>query len=149
MRLLGIFLFLVFTACNLEQDIDIDMPEHEPKLVVESYLIPGLPFGLSLSESVAYTDTSAYPLISDATVVISYNGISDTLYEDSPGNYLSKKKVPFDFESTFFLYVRDQKGREITGKTTIHPPTFVDSVKYVFNKKGKAATVVYFTDSTE
>jgi len=49
-----ILFLLVFVSCNLERNIEIDLPPYENELVVESYIEAGKPYFLSLSESISY-----------------------------------------------------------------------------------------------
>jgi len=48
------FLLLVaiaFASCNLEKEIELELPEYERQTVVECYLEPGLPYTLLLTKS--------------------------------------------------------------------------------------------------
>ncbi len=49
-----ILFLLIFTSCNLEREIEIDLPPYENQLVVESYIEPDKPILLTLSESISY-----------------------------------------------------------------------------------------------
>jgi hypothetical protein len=42
---------LVFASCDLEKEIELELPEYERQTVVECYLEPGLPFTLLLTKS--------------------------------------------------------------------------------------------------
>jgi hypothetical protein len=78
--ILGLFL----GACNLQQEIDLDLPEYEPELLVESYLIPGNPYVLVLSRTRGFFDTLGLDFVPGAEVVIQHGNQVDTLYELDP-----------------------------------------------------------------
>ena len=45
-----------FSACNLTNDVNIDLPDYDRQPVVECYLEPGKPFRLLLSQSYSFFD---------------------------------------------------------------------------------------------
>lgn len=147
---------MLMSACNLEQEVDLNLPEHEEKLVVECFLEPGLPYRLSLFESRPYfgeIDFTDVPIITDALVIIRYNGVDDTLTftpifspEGKIYTYTSPTLVPFDYQSEFELYILDQQGREVTGRTTILPPVPIDSISYELNEDSAARVITRFMD---
>ena len=54
---LAIILFsALLMGCNLEQEIELDLPEYDSRPVVECYLEAGKPFSLLLSQSSPYFD---------------------------------------------------------------------------------------------
>jgi hypothetical protein len=128
----------VFSCSNLEQDAKVDLPAHESQLVVECYLEPGKSAKLLLTESSGYFDSPKVPFVNGATVTITYNGIVDTLSANNEMdendlkiyNYISKRTMPLDYENEFLLYVEDQSGRVVTGKTKLTKATPLDSVVY-------------------
>ncbi len=143
-----LFLSLTFLiACNLNNNIELDFPPHESVLVVESYLIPGKPYVVLLTETVSYNSSiTATPKVNNAEVKIIYKTDTIQLFETTEGIYKSGENVPIDYESEFTLLVRDNKNREVTGKTKLAKPILIDSVKFIFNQDNNAATVVYFND---
>ncbi|MBK7409342.1 MAG: DUF4249 family protein [Saprospirales bacterium] len=50
---------LLFSACNLEKEIELNLPLYDSQLVVECYLEPGKPFNLLLSRSAGFFDPFA------------------------------------------------------------------------------------------
>ena len=75
---------ILFTSC--ESEIDIDVPVREPETIVEGYIDIGIPPVLLLTESSPFfssVDLESLEdlFIHDATVIVSNNGISDTLIE--------------------------------------------------------------------
>lgn len=147
-------LCLILNSCSLEKEIDLNLPEYESKLVVECYLEPGEQYRLALTESVDYFDPRINPIITDALVIINYNGDTDTLKfgitSDATGkiyNYSSPQIVPVDYFSEFSIEVRDIKGRVVTGKTTIPVPALIDTVEFRYNEDSLAFPLTKFYDN--
>ncbi len=150
-----LFLFSL-TACNLEKDIEVELPPHDPKLVVECYLEVGKPYRLVLSETIPFdVIPTTLPTVDGAIVVISYNGTNDTLSNglfidpvaEKFFNYGSSTIVPEDFVNTYTLSITDSTGRNVTASTKILPIVPIDSVVYNFNDTDTLASIqTWFTD---
>jgi hypothetical protein len=132
------FAILTFAACNLENEIDLDLPEFESELVVECYLEPGKPYRLNLFKTASYyapIGNLLNNLVTNASVKITHNGIIDTLEVSIFGNldnfytYGSSTLVPADYDNEFFLEVIDSAGNVITASTRIMPPVGLDSIQ--------------------
>lgn len=153
----------IFTACNLEKEIDIDLPDYESRPVVECYLEPGQSFTLSLSRSASYFDT--FPsldfsflqkvLISDAKVFISHNGKTYELKNQfvlnqttqKVFNYGAKDLVPADYDSDFDLKITLADGKTIEATTRLLQKVPIDSMVVQFEKGDTSARVLtYLTD---
>lgn len=152
-----IFTFALLSSCSLKKNIDIVLPDYASQPVVECYIEPGKPYRLALIESVDYFSSPSYPAIKDALVIITHNGVSDTLVYTFPldkldGKYYNyvgdtTKKVPYDYNSPFTLYIKDNKGRILTSTTYIPKPVVIDSVWFDFNNKGRATSSIRFQDA--
>lgn len=132
------FAIITFVACNLEKEIDLDLPEFESELVVECYLEPGKPYRLNLFKTVSYYAPAGdvfNSLITNAKVMITHNGIIDTLQVglfanlDNFYTYGSPTIVPADYDNEFFLEIIDSAGNVITASTKIMPPVGLDSIQ--------------------
>lgn len=150
-----LFLIMV-TSCNLEKEIDIDLPTYEPQMVVECYLEPGKPYRLTLIESQTYFQPFELKLVNGATVQIKHQNstydltfnpdlVFDTISRKS-FNYTNPTLVPFDYNSEFTLFIRDSLGREINAKTKILPPVPIDTIEWKFNDDSLAFTLFRFSD---
>lgn len=146
-----------FSACSLEKEVDLKLPKYDRELVVECFLEPGQPMRLLLFESIGFTeaiDTSSLPFISNALVVISHNGIADTLtnaFNFDPVaakfyNYIAPRTVPFDYNSEFSLYIKDEQGREIRGTTQILAPRPFKDLRAVFDEDSAASIYASWED---
>jgi len=82
---------LFFVSC--EKEISIDLNSKEPKLVIEGIITdePGN-YTVKISETVNFSDANNFPPVSNALVIITANiGLVDTLKEEKPGIYHTKK----------------------------------------------------------
>lgn len=131
---------IFFSACNsLQKEVDLDLPEFQSQLVVECYLEPGEQFRAIISETTPYFGNinTALPIVSGATVVITHNGIKDTLKEGlffdfftgKIFNYGSTTLVPADYDNDFSLEVIDSLGRRLTATTKLLQPVTLDSIR--------------------
>jgi hypothetical protein len=148
-NIIPVLVALVLTACDLEREITIVLPEHEPQLSVEWYVVPGKPFRMTLTESVSYFGQPTLPVISNAIVTISFNGITDTLNniivigENSRlYNYVSNTLAPSDINTTFEIYIKDQGGREATATATSLPPATIDTLELLWNNSNTQASLL-------
>ncbi|MEM7655254.1 MAG: DUF4249 domain-containing protein [Bacteroidota bacterium] len=171
--LLPIVLGVLLTACNLTQEVEIELPEYEPQIVVESYLRPGLPYLVTMVESTSFFDDVELDYVRDATVTISHEGTTDTLLPieidlNTPGLegvldtallktlepiigqgiylYGALQLVPEVYNEPFELSIKTQDGRELSATTYIPEPVAQDSFKYRFNEDSLAIVLTQFTD---
>jgi hypothetical protein len=151
-------------ACDLEQEINLDLPVYESQVVVECYLEPGQPFQLLLSQSAAYFDP--FPgatedfidqiLMDDAEVAILHkgetipleNGVFFNFFTGKLFNYQAVGQfVPADYNEDFELLITTADGQTITAKTQILAPVPIDSVVIEFdNQEENARALTYFAD---
>ncbi len=147
--------FLVWlSGCDLEKDIEVELPDHEPQLVVECYLEPGKPLRATILETSAYFDPPESPLVADAEVYISHNGrriklVNQPVY-DKEANKLYSHQSPERMTGKpgdiYSIEVTDGKGRKATGFTTILPKVPIDTIEWKFNDKEKAYLLTTFQD---
>ncbi|NDK56710.1 DUF4249 domain-containing protein [Pontibacter fetidus] len=141
-------------GCNMEKDIEILLPEHEPQLVVECYLEQGKRLQATVFETSSYFDAPTPPLVPDAEVYITFRGKRIKLkYE--PTTSASGKRFITHTSTTrmygtpgevFGIEVIDGKGRKVTGFTTILPKVPITKVEWKFNEKDKAYVLTSFQD---
>ena len=77
-------LVLLLSACNLQQPIDIELPEYESEVLVESYLIPGNPYFVILSRTVGFYDSLVLEYVSGAEITMRRGSEEIQLYQLSP-----------------------------------------------------------------
>jgi hypothetical protein len=150
-------------ACGLEQEIELELPAYENRLVVECYLEPEKPYRLLLSRSAGYFDP--FPafggdfldelFVDNARVTITHRGesielINNPLLDRETGkvyNYRSPANVPLDYEAPFSLEIITEAGDTLRASTTLLPPVPIDSVVVEFQAADTLARVLtYLTD---
>ncbi|MBC8084300.1 MAG: DUF4249 domain-containing protein [Hymenobacter sp.] len=133
---------IAFTGCDLQKDIDVELPALPAQLVVECYLENGQIPRLTVTETTPYLALPDPVVPTDVTVRLTLaNGQVETL-RFFPGLNLATGKAfthgglrplvarPGD---TFRLEVTDTQGRRVTGTATMPTPVPIDSVEYEFN----------------
>ncbi|MEL7535357.1 MAG: DUF4249 domain-containing protein [Bacteroidota bacterium] len=167
---------MILTACDLQQEVELDLPEYEPLLVVESYLQPGNPYIVTLIESSDFYGDIQINFVRDAEVVISHDGINDTLvpfeipldFAFPPGFvdttllqqlapilgegayiYTSLNTVPEDYNSEFKLNITAPDGRSLSANTFIPAPVEADSIIVRFNEDSLALMLTQFQDDPD
>lgn len=83
-QLISIFtaVMIALGSCNLEKEIDLNLPLYDGQLVVECYLEPGKPFNLLLTQSSGFFEPFSLEteqflsdlLVNDAQVQIEHGG---------------------------------------------------------------------------
>lgn len=140
-------------SCDLEKDIEVDLPEYESQLVIECYLEFGKPYRLALSESVSYFADPALPIINDAIVVISDGEHTDTLLNiftidplsEKGYNFVHSRIVEEDYNKVYTLTVALADGQQVTATTSFLQPILIDSLTPIFDNT-VATVFTYLTD---
>ncbi|HOY08011.1 MAG TPA: DUF4249 family protein [Saprospiraceae bacterium] len=150
-------------ACNLTKDVDVVLPDYARQPVVECYLEPGKPFRLLLTQSYSFFDPFGLDssfldktLLQNAFVTISYNGRTDTLYnqlafESNPVkifNYIGTNVVPASVGTEYVLNIVLENGGAITGRASMLPRVPIDSVVVSWSpdRDTLARVLTYITD---
>ncbi len=150
-------------ACNLEKEVDIELPEYDRQPVVECYLEPGKPFRLLLTSSYSFFDPFGLDsnflektLLQGATVTIDYDGQTVTLQnipalETNPFkiyNYTSQNIVPATPGIEYTLNITLPDGKTVTGTSTMLPFVPIDSIRVEWNPEQDtlARMLTYITD---
>ncbi len=155
------FLLLVASlgGCNMEKEIDLNLPQFNSQIAVECYLEAGKPYRATIMESTSYFDRPEPIIIPDAVVIITHNGQADTL-SYSPGydretekffTHGSEKIVSGNPGDTYALEVFDSRGRKVTGTARFLQAVPIDTIELKYNSEKKVALLTAFTDegSTE
>lgn len=166
-----IFLLLVLmaAACDLTQEVELDLPNAGGQPVVECYLEPGEPYRLLLSSSSAYFDDFPQDpedfidqILIDSAEIEIRRGAETIRLENVPNidfdfskiyNYSSTELVPYDTLSEFELFILMPDGSSIEANTVILPVVPIDSVVIEFPEEEvdpdsipKARALTYLTD---
>jgi len=157
-------ILLGVSACNLDQPIDLQLPEYESRLVIECYLEKGEPFSLLLTRSSGYFDPFGLTgnqllsglLESGAAINIKQgdkvykleNNLSLDRFTGKFFNYSLDVPVPENYDEPFELEITTEKGEFIRASTHLLPAVPIDSViiEYEPEEKEMARVLTYFTD---
>ncbi len=138
---------LFIIGCN--QTIELDLPEYESELVVECYIEPGLPYIVSVTESVSFFDAVYLPVLTNAEVTIEHLGEISTLQLiDSLGVYVNLSvSIEDEDYAPYYLKVVDlNTGRTATGTARLQTKINIDSISYVLNDSLEASIILLFQD---
>ena len=133
---------------KLQNDINVPLPTYSSELVVECYLEPGKLPSLAVTTSVPYLGQVLPQVPTDVTVTLTmpngtlvplrfspnYRALTDTTGEKFH-SHIGRDPLVARPGDVFKLDVRDTKGRQVTGTTTMMVPIPIDSVEYKFNDK--------------
>jgi hypothetical protein len=118
---------LVFSSC--EKVIDLDLTSSSSQLVIEGNITDQAgPYYVKLTKSVPFDESSNYPVVEDALVVISDNaGVTDTLTYTADGIYQTNilQGVP---GRTYTLEVVTE-GKSYAAESLMAPYVAFDSIR--------------------
>src|SRR5690625_3484479 len=77
-HIFSFFILLITLACDLDKEIEVDIPNFDDGYVVEAYIMPDQPFGMLITKSFGYFD------IFDSTSVMEEQ-LSKMLVDDVTG----------------------------------------------------------------
>lgn len=137
---------LATTGCVRETNLEIDVPDAEPYLVVESYLVAGEPYRVSLTRSLPFfaTGVDTLPLVADAQVRILHAGdtlplvyapIGDQQNYYLFGEYRNQTPVPQSYNTPFSLLI-DWRGTRYTARCAMPPALVLQDTTLFFNEDG-------------
>ena len=135
---IGLFFSLLFQACQSE--IEVKLPDYEPKVVVEGYIENGKPPRVMLTRSVPYFQYMDYDypvenvLVMDASVIVyAEDGEGQRLNfvecEDSPYRYAYVGRFPGRENMRYDLEIEWQ-GKKYTASTRVLHTFDLDSIGF-------------------
>jgi len=131
LMLFSVYSFLI----SCEEDITVDLPVPETKLVVEGYITPGSPAYVFISTTNAFfAPVDSVSLISSAVrnalVTISDGITTDTLVAPAPdiGYLYISPNMTGQIGATYTLRIEAANGEIATAITAIPPPVPLDSI---------------------
>lgn len=159
---------LALSACNLEQEVTIDLPDYEVRPALEAYVEPGERYRLLLTRSAGYfaplptLDNLLEDLLLDsAEVSITHDGVTYTLENTLLFDPMTQKVynyaagpnelAPTESDLPFELSITLPNGQTIEASTRLLPQIEIDSVVIEFPETGEpgdtlARALTYFTD---
>ncbi len=130
-RYVFLLYFLVFTGC--ETVVDIDLPAHEPRLVVNGLFAPDSLWDIRLSASVAYSDTSfgEGPWVSDAVVEIWQGDTQIELLESQENGRYRGATSPVG-AGDYAIRVSAPGWEPVEGRSLVPQGAVIESVEAVY-----------------
>ncbi|WP_187263311.1 DUF4249 domain-containing protein [Pontibacter beigongshangensis] len=152
-----LLLALLATACDLQKDIEVELPPYEPELVVEGYLEYGKPYRITVLESSSYFDKPEVPLVPDAKAYITFRGRRIELHYQPHADQVHNKYYTHRSDEVmrgrpgdvYTLEVSDDRGRKVTAVTTILPHVPIDTIEWRFNTREEALLLTSFQDDPD
>jgi len=145
--LLAAGLLVLMGSSGCKKVINVNIHNVAPQMVITGVVTdqPG-PYTVSISTTVNYTSDNVFPPVSGALVIITVNGLSDTLSETSAGTYTTHI-IAGSPGNTYSLYV-STGGQVYTSSSTMPLKVPLDSVGYSNSgrSKKKINGVAYFQD---
>lgn len=148
-----IYLFailIVLVSCDLNREIEIELPEYTPQITVECYVQNGKPFNLLLTKSVGYFDPLVLDpqdyleqiLVNDAQISImadneTYELVNGAFLDPTTftlNNYASSDLVSFDPGTDLALEIKLADGTVLSANTSVVEPIEIDSISIEFNE---------------
>ena len=145
---------LIAYSCDFQKDVIIKLPPYEKELVVECYIERGKPLRMLLLETDGYFDTLRFPLINNAKVAFSFNGVTDIIkffpFFDFPGRKLFNYNTPtvpnYDTNAVYNLTIEDSLGRKLEGQTRFLKIQEFDSIDVKYNSTDSLARFLMYVN---
>lgn len=158
-----VFGILFSMSCNLEKQIDIDLPNYDSEPFIECYLVPNQPFRLLITQTSSYFEnlTLDNPLFSESFLlqgaqVSIFQGINKYELENKlivdPNtekiyNYSNSNSVEYNTIDSFYLEILLPNGDQITSASIFLDTVQLDSIVVQFDQNDSLArTLTYFKD---
>ena len=136
-----ILLIAVFFLAACTKEIDIDLKNSSPQIVIEGGVSdePG-PYTVKLSKTVNFSQPNTYPPLTGASVIILDNtGVVDTLAETVPGLYQTRRIIGTP-GNTYTLKVLAE-GKQYNAVSTMPHKISLNSIQFdLFKDPGETDT---------
>ena len=113
--IIPIFFFTALISCKKE--INVDLQNASSQIVIEATVTNTTYAEVTVSKSVAVSNSNSYPKVSGAIVNISDNGVKYVLTETKPGIYANSSLIGVPGH-TYNLHVKAE-GKEYTSTSTM------------------------------
>ena len=137
------FIFFSFLSCKKVIDVNLKNADAQTVITGEINNLAG-PYKVTVSKSVNFISDNNFPPVSGALVTITGNGVSETLDEKEPGNYLTKNIVGKPGESYTLKVSFD--GKTYTATSVMPKPVHLDSLTFVLGRGNDIYPVANFQD---
>ena len=150
-----LLLMALLPACNLEQNIEVVIPDGPVQLVVECYLEDGQVPQLTVSETAPYLAEPEPRVPPDVSATLTLPDGRRLPLAFGPGvdpatgkafTHRGTEPVRARPGDTFALEATDTQGRRVTGTATMPAAVPFDTIEYQFDARQQANVLGYFRD---
>lgn len=152
MRTILIFLLplvLVAAACEMQQEIEVDLPPQAPVTFIECYLEEGLPARALATQSVAFFDSAEVVPANDLEISLSQgnrqiqltNAYSIDSFYNNAYNYISPDTIQYEENSVWEIVVRRQGQELARGVSRFLPKPRVKNINYSLQSQDSLLSV--------
>lgn len=154
-----LILTLLFSAmgCQMQQDIDVELPPHQQELVVECYLEPGEPYRALVTHTTSFYEETTVAVVDTAEVLIyaadedrklrPINSI-DTSY-NKIFNYWHPNNVVYEEGKEYQISISVKGEVKATGKTRFLPKANILKFEQKADSDSMASVFVHIDDNPE
>jgi hypothetical protein len=93
MKQVLISIFFITALLGCKKEINVDLPNASQQIVIEATVTNATYAQVTISKSVAFSNSNTYPAVSGATVNISDNGVNYSLTESKAGTYSNNSLI--------------------------------------------------------
>lgn len=142
-------------SCEMQEDVNIELPSHEGELIVECYLEPGKPYRALVSRSLDFFESDKLEGVNGAVVKIStpdgpielLNFVeTDTLYK-KVYNYGHQDSVGYEEGAEYQLTVEVDGQLSVAGRTRFLPKVSFGDYNFKFGADTMAAMLLEVEDN--
>lgn len=144
-------------ACQMQQEVEVDLPPHQQELVVECYLEPGEPYRALVTHTTSFYEETKVAAVDTAEVLItsadesrtllSINSI-DTSY-NKVFNYWHPHEVSYEEGKEYQISIAVKGEVKATGKTRFLPKASIKKVEQKVESDSMSALFVHIEDNPE
>ncbi len=143
-----LIVLLAILQFGCKKVIDVKLKNASEQIIITGEVNnrPG-PYKVTISKSVDFTSDNNFPPVSGAFVTITGDGVTDTLSEDEPGEYVTKN-LRGRPGKVYSLLVKAE-GNIYTATSTMPKPVPLDSLTFLLGRNNNIYAVANFQDPKE
>lgn len=145
----------LIAACSMQEEVDIDLPEHTPVTLIECYLEPGQPARALATKSLGYFDDLEAAAENGLQISLHTNGRSihmvNQLVVDSlrrvSYNYYSEDTISYQEGTSWEMIVWNNEQEIARGTASFLPKPALRKIDYVLDAENKVSLQLEVEDN--
>lgn len=130
-----LFLFIIPIICSIHsctKEIDLELPEREPKIIVHGYLAPNAQVEVKLGMSIPYTSNNVTQEITNAEVLLDDQSgqTYELVYNDSLDAFVADEHITILPGNNYELIVDVPSYNSIYAETKVPSKVEIDSISH-------------------